>query len=146
MISLGEIRNRAIKFQKEWQGATQERSEAHTFWNEFFQIFDISRRRVATFEEPIKKLGGSQGFIDLFSPFVPGTFLFWVIFFKNRVDSISHFSCECTNVLSMCWFSIKSTRYFKYKVLILIIFFARRIGKNPYDFTRKFFWSVESSE
>jgi len=66
MISLGEIRNRAIKFQKEWSGATHERGEAHTFWNEFFQIFDISRRRVATFEEPIKKLGGSQGFIDLF--------------------------------------------------------------------------------
>ncbi|MDD3468079.1 MAG: N-6 DNA methylase [Campylobacterales bacterium] len=66
MISLGEIRNRAIKFQKEWSGATYERGEAQTFWNEFFQIFDISRRRVATFEEPIKKLGGSQGFIDLF--------------------------------------------------------------------------------
>ena len=66
MISLSEIRNRAIKFQKEWAGATYERGEAQTFWNEFFQIFDISRRRVATFEEPIKKLGGSQGFIDLF--------------------------------------------------------------------------------
>ncbi|MGE4399308.1 MAG: DNA methyltransferase [Campylobacterales bacterium] len=66
MISLSEIRNRAIKFQKEWAGATYERGEAQTFWNEFFQIFDISRRRVATFEEPIKKLGGSKGFIDLF--------------------------------------------------------------------------------
>jgi len=66
MISLGEIRNRSHKFAKEWEGATYERGEAQTFWNEFFQIFDISRRRVATFEEPIKKLGGSQGFIDLF--------------------------------------------------------------------------------
>jgi len=66
MISLGEIRNRSHKFAKEWDGATYERGEAQTFWNEFFQIFDISRRRVATFEEPIKKLGGSQGFIDLF--------------------------------------------------------------------------------
>ncbi len=66
MISLSEIRNRSHKFAKEWEGATYERGEAQTFWNEFFQIFDISRRRVATFEEPVKKLGGSQGFIDLF--------------------------------------------------------------------------------
>ena len=37
MISLSEIRNRAIKFQKEWAGATYERGEAQTFWNEFFE-------------------------------------------------------------------------------------------------------------
>jgi len=66
MISLSEIRNRSHKFAHEWAGATYERGEAQTFWNEFFQIFDVPRRRVATFEEPIKKLGGSQGFIDLF--------------------------------------------------------------------------------
>jgi hypothetical protein len=66
MISLSEIRNRALKFQNEWAGEKYERGEAQSFWNDFFQIFDISRRRVATFEEPIKKLGGSQGFIDLF--------------------------------------------------------------------------------
>jgi hypothetical protein len=66
MISLSEIRNRALKFQNEWVGEKYERGEAQSFWNDFFQIFDVSRRRVATFEEPIKKLGGSQGFIDLF--------------------------------------------------------------------------------
>ena len=66
MISLSEIRNRALKFQNEWAGTTYERGEAQSFWNDFFQIFDVSRRRVATFEEPIKKLGGSQGFMDLF--------------------------------------------------------------------------------
>lgn len=66
MISLSEIRNRALKFQNEWAGEKYERGEAQSFWNDFFQIFDVSRRRVASFEEPIKKLGGSQGFIDLF--------------------------------------------------------------------------------
>jgi hypothetical protein len=66
MIALSEIRNRSHKFAHEWAGATYERGEAQTFWNEFFQIFDVPRRRVATFEEPIKKLSGSQGFIDLF--------------------------------------------------------------------------------
>lgn len=66
MISLSEIRNRALKFSKEWEDATYERGESHSFWNDFFQIFDVPRRRVATFEEPIKKLSGAQGFIDLF--------------------------------------------------------------------------------
>jgi len=66
MISLSEIRNRALKFSKEWENTTYERGEAQSFWNDFFQIFDVPRRRVASFEEPIKKLGGAQGFIDLF--------------------------------------------------------------------------------
>lgn len=66
MISLSEIRNRALKFSKEWENTTYERGEAQSFWNDFFQIFDVPRRRVASFEEPVKKLGGAQGFIDLF--------------------------------------------------------------------------------
>lgn len=32
----------------------------------FFNVFGISRKRVAAFEEPVKKLGNKQGFIDLF--------------------------------------------------------------------------------
>jgi hypothetical protein len=66
MISLKEIRERGIRFAKEWENATYERGEAQTFWNEFFNIFDVPRRRVATFEEPVKKASGNQGFIDLF--------------------------------------------------------------------------------
>jgi len=66
MISLGEIRNRSHKFAKEWEGATYERGEAQTFWNEFFQIFDISRRRVATFEEPIKNWAALRGLSTFF--------------------------------------------------------------------------------
>jgi hypothetical protein len=38
----------------------------HSIYNEFFQLFDVTRRRVATFEEPVKKLGDARGFIDLF--------------------------------------------------------------------------------
>ena len=45
---------------------TRERAEKDSFWNDFFNIFGISRRRVATFEAPVKKLGNKQGFIDLF--------------------------------------------------------------------------------
>ena len=65
-LSWNEIKHRAIEFSKEWEDATNERSEAQSFWRDFFYIFGISSRRVATFEEPVKKLGEKQGFIDLF--------------------------------------------------------------------------------
>lgn len=66
LLSWNEIKERALKFTKEWEGESRERAEKDTFWNDFFNIFGISRRRLATFEEPVKKLSGNQGFIDLF--------------------------------------------------------------------------------
>lgn len=65
-LSLNEIKKRAIEFSKEWEGETREHAEAKSFWEDFFNVFGISRRRVASFEEPVKKLGNRQGFIDLF--------------------------------------------------------------------------------
>ncbi|MCC5944086.1 MAG: class I SAM-dependent DNA methyltransferase [Bernardetiaceae bacterium] len=65
-LSWNEIKDRALTFSKEWQRASRERAEKDSFWNDFFQVFGISRRRVATFEEPVKKLGDKQGYIDLF--------------------------------------------------------------------------------
>ena len=65
-ISWNEIKDRALKFSNEWADETKERAEKDSFWNDFFNVFGISRRRVATFEEPVKKLSGNQGFIDLF--------------------------------------------------------------------------------
>ncbi|MEI7732551.1 MAG: type IIL restriction-modification enzyme MmeI, partial [Verrucomicrobiota bacterium] len=67
-LSWNEIRHRAIAFANEWQGETREAAERQTFWNEFFNVFGIRRRTVATFEEPVKKLSGDWGFIDLFWP------------------------------------------------------------------------------
>jgi len=64
-LSWNEIKNRAIAFQKEWQGETSEKAESQSFWNDFFNVFGISRRRVASFEQPIKKADNKQGFIDL---------------------------------------------------------------------------------
>lgn len=61
-----EIRDRAIAFSREWQDEKSERAEAQTFWNEFFSVFGIPRRRVASFEEPAKRLGTKQGRIDAF--------------------------------------------------------------------------------
>ncbi|GAB2956844.1 hypothetical protein GCM10027048_23870 [Hymenobacter coalescens] len=65
-LSLSELKDRAIRFAQEWQGETREHAEAKAFWIDFFQVFGLNRRRVASFEEPVKKLSGQQGFIDLF--------------------------------------------------------------------------------
>jgi hypothetical protein len=63
-----EIRGRAQRFAHEWATASRERAEAQTFWNAFFDIFGISRRRVASFEEPVRLLGERRGSIDLLWP------------------------------------------------------------------------------
>lgn len=65
-LSWNEMKKRALEFSKEWKDETREIAESKTFWNEFFKVFGISRRRVASFEEPVKKLGNKRGYIDLF--------------------------------------------------------------------------------
>lgn len=54
-----------MEFSREWMHEEREKAEAQTFWNEFFEVFGVTRRRVASFEHPIKKLDNSQGFADL---------------------------------------------------------------------------------
>lgn len=68
MLSWNEIRHRAIGFSRDWKGTTSEKSERQTFWNEFFNVFGVNRRTVASFEEPVRKLSGNWGYIDLFWP------------------------------------------------------------------------------
>ena len=65
-LSWNEIRNRTYVFAKRWEDETSENAEAKPFWIEFLNVFGIDRKRVASFEEPVKKLGNKQGFIDLF--------------------------------------------------------------------------------
>ena len=72
-LSFNEIKDRALAFSREWEGVSSESAEAQTFWNEFFNVFGVTRRRIASFEEPVKrartsfeKSGGKGGFIDLF--------------------------------------------------------------------------------
>jgi hypothetical protein len=65
-LSWNEIRARAARFADEWKTAHYEKGESQTFYNEFFEVFGVTRRRVASFEEPVKKLGDERGFIDLF--------------------------------------------------------------------------------
>src|ERR1039458_8888741 len=65
-LSWNEIKARAARFAEEWNDAHYELGESQTFYNEFFEIFGVTRRRVASFEDPVKKLGDERGFIDLF--------------------------------------------------------------------------------
>jgi hypothetical protein len=65
-LSPNEIKVRAARFAHEWRDAHYEKGETQTFYNEFFEIFGVSRRRVASYEEPVKLLGDKRGFIDLF--------------------------------------------------------------------------------
>lgn len=66
VISLNEIKKRSVEFSHEWRNETNEKAEAQTFWNEFFHVFGVERRRVASFEKPALKVDGGRGFIDLF--------------------------------------------------------------------------------
>lgn len=68
MLSWNEIRHRAVAFSRDWKSTTSEKAERQTFWNEFFNIYGIRRKSVASFEEPVKKLSGHWSYIDLFWP------------------------------------------------------------------------------
>ena len=67
-LSWNEIRTRAVKFSREWDGAVYEKGEAQSFYNDFFDVFGIRRRSVARYEQHVAKLDNRSGFIDLFWP------------------------------------------------------------------------------
>ncbi len=64
-LSWNEIRNRALEFSKEWENESSEDAEAKSFWDGFFHIFGVTRRRIASFEQHVKKINGKDGYIDL---------------------------------------------------------------------------------
>jgi hypothetical protein len=64
-LSWNEIKDRAVKFSKEWEDTFNEDAEAKPFLVEFFNVFGISRKKVATFEHKVKKLNDADGYIDL---------------------------------------------------------------------------------
>ena len=49
-LSWNEIRTRAATFAREWAGASYEKGETQSFYNDFFQIFGVKRRTVARYE------------------------------------------------------------------------------------------------
>jgi len=71
-LSWNEIKSRALTFSRTWADAANEDSEGKPFWIDFFEIFGITDKRVASFEHAVKKLPGlharTDGFVDLFWP------------------------------------------------------------------------------
>ncbi len=65
-ISFKNIKNNAHQFVIDYARAVKENSESQSFLNDFFAIFGINRRRVASFETPVKVDGKSTKRIDLF--------------------------------------------------------------------------------
>jgi type I restriction-modification system DNA methylase subunit len=65
-LSWNEIKERAVAFSKEWAGTYNEEADAKPFLEAFFNVFGITRKRVALFEHKVKKLNDASGYIDLF--------------------------------------------------------------------------------
>jgi hypothetical protein len=67
MLSPQEIKSRALQFGQDWKDETRERAEKDSFWNDFFNVFGINRRKVADFEKQAKRYTNKHGgFIDVF--------------------------------------------------------------------------------
>jgi type I restriction-modification system DNA methylase subunit len=64
-LGWNEIKERAVRFSKDWADTSNEEAEAKSFIEAFFEVFGISRRKVATFEHKVKKLDEHDGYIDL---------------------------------------------------------------------------------
>jgi hypothetical protein len=64
-LSWNEIKDRAVKFTKEWENTQNEEADAKSFLDAFFDVFGVPRKKVGTFEHRVKKLNDSDGYIDL---------------------------------------------------------------------------------
>jgi hypothetical protein len=67
-LSWNEIRSRSVTFSNEWKDTLREEADAKPFLVAFLHIFDISQKRVATFEHKVKKIDDTSGYIDLLWP------------------------------------------------------------------------------
>ena len=67
-LSWNEVRARAATFARKWKDAHYEKGETQSFYNDFFRIFGVRRESVGRYEEHVRKLDDTSGFIDLFWP------------------------------------------------------------------------------
>jgi len=58
-LSWNEIKDRALRFSKEWENTTNEEADAKPFLDAFFDVFGISLKKMETFEKKVKKLSPS---------------------------------------------------------------------------------------
>lgn len=65
-LDWNDIRARAARFADEWKDAHYEKGETQTFYNELFEVFGVTRRRLASFEYGVSLPANRRGFLDLF--------------------------------------------------------------------------------
>ncbi|MGR3914824.1 MAG: class I SAM-dependent DNA methyltransferase, partial [Gammaproteobacteria bacterium] len=92
-LSWNEIRGRALAFSNEWAEARSESADAKPFWDAFFHVFGVTRRRVASFEQRVATTAGA-GFIDLLWK---GKLL---IEHKSRGRNLDHAHAQALNYFS----------------------------------------------
>ena len=63
-----EILDRAYRFMKDYADATYEMGQAQNFIRDLCEVFGFSHKRLVSFEQRVKKLGGGKGRIDGFYP------------------------------------------------------------------------------
>lgn len=68
-VTKDTLKDRALRFATRWSGTTSEKSEAQTFWNEFFAIFGVDRVQVGSFEQVARRTStGGRGWVDVLIP------------------------------------------------------------------------------
>lgn len=60
------MKKKAETFVSEWDGTSKERPEAQSFINDFFDVFDLKRKRLGSFDYDIKNDEGITLFADFF--------------------------------------------------------------------------------
>lgn len=62
------MRARAGAFSEKWEHAHYEKGETQSFYDAFFYVFGVNRRKVAQYEMAVQRVGRGKGFVDLFWP------------------------------------------------------------------------------
>ena len=65
ILGWNDIKKRALAFSKKYKDARDEFAEAQSFLNDFFNVFGVDRKRVATFETKVTMGTKKNGYIDL---------------------------------------------------------------------------------
>ena len=66
--SWNDIYAQADRFANKWKNARYEKSQTHSFYDEFFRLFGTERESVGIYESMVRKLDNRSGYIDLFWP------------------------------------------------------------------------------
>ncbi len=65
-LNKAEILHRAYPFAKDYTSASYEMSQAQNFIRNLCEVFGFSAKRLVSFEQRVKKFGGSSGRMDGF--------------------------------------------------------------------------------